>query len=213
MTLTKLAYLNEIFADKLGRIPTGFPYAGQSSYQFKRLKELTFPFRDGFEQINHPSGLAEIVPSYSEQQQMPGEEDRWCIARWMKPGWSAPGMDGAFGEPGEPVTLSLDEWQEKYGESLGYPSGGWWLLIQPLNIGYVPDEKWTRWAADHLDWQGSLSLRETFRLLTERRNRVEEKHRQDVVACLRECWTGHVPGVRGGNYLAFSSTRKGLETK
>lgn len=204
MTNYQLNRLNEILADKLGRVPAGYPESGQSRYQFKRLKDLVFPARAGAAASEQPSGLVLVLPNYEMQQQYPGEPDCWAIARWVPPGWDPGSPDGAFGEMGEPKLLTPEQWDAKFGDSMAFPQHGWWFVVVPLKPRYSPDEKWTRWAADHLDWQGSLGLRQTFNLIMQRRAKRDEAHRVDVVDSLRECWVNHVPGARGGSYLAFN---------
>jgi hypothetical protein len=205
MTIIELTRLNRIFGDKLGLIPTGFPQSGEPVFQYKRAGELTYPAPYDTEIRTSEGGLSYAQLVYRQELQLPEYQPNvWCIAKWLEPGYSPPDMTGAFGEPGEPVILSPSEWERRFGRDMAYPSGGWWLAIQPLRPGYQPDEKWTHWAADNLHIQRSLSLRDTFRMMMSRNEKKQAHRDSEIRAMTRDCFTNHVPGARGGSYIAFN---------
>jgi len=207
MTTIELTRLNRIFGDKLGLIPTGFPQSGEPAFQYKRVGELTYPAPYDTEIRESPGGLSYAQLVYRMEPQLPGDDPHgWVIAKWLEPGYSPPDVTGAFGEMGEPIILSPSDWERRFGKDMGYPSGGWWLAIQPLRPGYEPDEKWTRWAADNLHIQRSLSLRDTFRMIMARNEKKEASRDREISAMTRDCFVNHVPGARGGSYIAFSET-------
>lgn len=206
MTQSEIKRLNQIFGDKLGLIPAGYPQSGEPIFQYKFSRELVFPFKTGVKQSISEGGLIAAVtltPVYELQPQLPNE-NCFVIAQWTPPGHVPPeDTNGAFGELGEAMTLTPDQWKERYPD-IEYPWGGWWYAMQPLRPGYVPDENWTRWAADHLDWQGSMTLRDTFRMIMSSIDRREQAYNSMVRAATRQCFVNHIPGARGGSYLAFN---------
>lgn len=221
MNTSEISRLNRIFGDKLGLIPTGFPLAGEPVFQYKRAGELTYPAPYDTEIKMLPcrycrnrkiprkclKGISYAQLVYRMEAQLPDYDPHtWAIAKWLEPGYSPPDMTGAFGELGEPVILSPADWEKRFGKDMGYPAGGWWLAIQPLRQGYTPDENWTQWAADNLHIQRSLSLRDTFRMMMSRNEKKEAHRDAEIQAMTRQCFTNHVPGARGGSYLAFSDT-------
>jgi hypothetical protein len=208
MTLNHLSRLNRILGDKMGLIPAGYKESGGSAFRFMRSKDLVFPFRKGVETKQTESGLHVVVPVFEMGPQLPGEQDCWCIARWLPPGWN-PGDPDCFGELEEqPRKMTPEEWAERY-PGLGWPQDGWWMAVVPLKPDYEPTEAWAQWAIDHLDWQRRLSLRETYNLIMERLDKNEKAYDSEVQTILRNVWVNHVPGARGGDYLAFTEPLKG----
>ena len=197
-----ISELNELFADKLGRIPAGYPQSGEPQFQYKRISDITYIVRDGTEVRQTESGLATVVPKYKRVPQLPDEPDRWCVARWLPPGW-APG-EQSNGEITDAMQFTPEQWHEKWGKTLGWPDGGMWIVLTPLKENFEPNERWTRWAIDHLDWQASQSPRETFYAIMDWLDAREKARGNDIVDCLRDCWSNHITGARGGSYLAFN---------
>jgi hypothetical protein len=203
MTQAHLCRINQILGDKLGRIPTGYANSGESTFQFKRSEELFMPIKcaDEFEVETTPSGLVNLSASYKLEPQLPGE-DCWAIARWTPPGWT-PGEFDTFGEIRETRLLSPSEWREKYGD-IGWNPAGSWIAVQQLRPGVEPTEQWARFAADVLFEQRTTSMRETVHQINKYNDRREQRRNERIQDELRSLWVNHVPGARGGSYLAFN---------
>ena len=221
MRATELAKLNHILADRMGRMENGTP-----KFRFMWSGDLMFPVRTGtrevgqgqidcakcnatgvvleqqFEEEDEQPVIEEVEcrackgrklvpriisfePVSEMQPQLPGDEPTWCIAKWIEP-------------------PSRDRWEQDYGKVLGYPENGYWFMIAMLKPGKVPSEEWAHWAARHLNSQREMDYLTTVRLIEAARERKQEKYRKDVVDIFRETVAYHIPGKRGGSYLAFN---------
>jgi len=183
MTSEQHQALNKILGDKHGTIPYG-DEVGQPVYQFKRMRELKMPYQNGSEVVTTASGLFVTQPKYEWRSQADPDDDRWCIAKWNEP-------------------ESHDEWLRKYA-NLEWQKHGYWHCWQPLESGKEPTEEWTRWIADHIIWQGSMSLREHVIKTIEGHKKREEEYKGKVRDITRDHFVNHVPGKRGGSYLSFN---------
>lgn len=195
MTRELLDRINRIMADALGCIPTG-PFGGQPRYMFRQIRELLIPAKVE----TSPGGIVLLNSEYHWVPQVDGRSRQWCVSKWMP----AP---------------SRSEWEHRYGGTLGWPWGGYWYCFQPMKEGYEPTEDWAHWIANNIKAQEAEGIESDISNLTitdraklkRAHERVEaeaaerqEAYRKDVVEALRECWTDHVHGKRGGSYLAFS---------
>lgn len=180
----QLARVNNILADKTGRLADGSP-----AFRFMRTGELKFPIKTGTETVTTEGGVALVRPTFEMRPQMPGQEDTWCLARWIKP-------------------PDRQTWERDF-PTMDYPANGYWFCVTPLRPGKEPTEDWARFVADQVNWQRELTYSQTLELIESHNQRVNDANDSEMRASVRDCFVNHVPGARGGSYISFNESSQG----
>jgi hypothetical protein len=173
-----------------GTIPYG-DEVGKGIFQFKRATEIKLPHKTGTKTILSPTGLSIVVPCYEMLHQMRPDDDRWVVVKWLNP--------------------TEEEWDRKHESVVEWPRHGYYFIFQPLEAGKEPTQDWAEFFVDHIFYQKSLTPQQHLAKVVEQGeapNKVYEKQVQDIA---RDHFVNHVPGKRGGVYLAFSESSKPAE--